>query len=359
MWPTSRAQQIQAKLDALRTKTRVKVYFTPSSETGFIDYFPEDLWQSLTAHIGQEFEIVLQGHASAIDVFIMTSHGNDLASALWDLRAQGLDAIIALWLWDNHSGHANNLRTALAADFIFPSHWYDLDYLYNPVSVLAAHAPACCAQWTPEASKRIFQTHQVARTDKLFAHYVDYPFSWRTPVLRHLANEMPAADVLLLDPSNRAPYFGKDRTARMVEWMSYKVSLILPLERDLSTRVFDGLLCGHVLLVPKNVADFDEVIPTGLQQDLGIVRFDGHDPSDIEQAHRRGLDIFDHDGEAGIRRRHHFVMENHMLINRLRTILTTILQFATGHLKIQLIRSGRAAGGLTSSRLLPYKNDSR
>lgn len=41
-----------------------------------------------------------------------------------------------------------NLKSSMAADFVFPSHKYASGYLLTPVSCLASHVPLCCAQWT-------------------------------------------------------------------------------------------------------------------------------------------------------------------------------------------------------------------
>lgn len=112
--------------------------------------------------------------------------------------------------------------------------------------------------------------------------------------------------------------------------MNYKVSLILPLGNDLSTRVFDGLLCGQTLLVPKMIPDFDKVIPPSAQSDLGIIRLETCEVSEIKQAHREAVASFDRSGVEGMTKRHHFVLEHHMLGNRIRAMVNQILDVASG-----------------------------
>lgn len=293
---TQRAQEIAAKIAALQSRSKIRIGFAPSSETDFIRYFPSDLHCILATNADDRFEVVTEGDPSAVDVLIITAHGANLANAIWGLRAQGADCILAVWFWDNHIAHLNNMRTALAADLVFPSHKYVAQYLLNPLSALGPHVPACSAQWGRAEAAELFERHSSARSDKLNVHYVDYPLSQRSLLLRALRAEMKEADVRLMDPGDRSAYFSKSRAERFKEWLCYKVSLVLPVDRDLSTRVFDGLLAGHVLLVPRDIPDFDEVIPPPAQLELGIVRFETSTVAQISQAHRQALAIFDKQG---------------------------------------------------------------
>jgi type IV pilus assembly protein PilA len=87
---------------------------------------------------------------AAIDVVIVTGVGDDCSPALWRIREQvGPQAIIALWLWDNHWAWPQNLRSIMAADLIFVSHGSPdhTGYLRTPVALLAGHIAACSAQW--------------------------------------------------------------------------------------------------------------------------------------------------------------------------------------------------------------------
>ncbi len=333
---TPRVREIAERIAALRSRSRIRVRFAPSTETDFIGYFPQDL--DSTLDLGDSrFEIVPRALDVPTDVLIVTAHGANLSYALWELRDRPLDYLVAVWHWDNHGAQINNLHTALAADIVFPSHLHCAAYLANPMSILGPHVPACSAQWTRPDAVRFFAMRPKVRSDKLQVHFVDYQFSGRSALLHALSAEMKDADVRIMERSDRSRYFSKNRADRFAEWLGYKVSLVLPVNRDLSTRVFDGLLAGQTLLVPRDIPDFDEVIPPPLQQELGIVRFETAEVPAIAAAHREALAIFDRQGEAGMERRHRYVLENHMLANRIRTIAETLHRMASGDIAVRFV----------------------
>ena len=50
----------------------------------------------------------------------------------------------------------DNLRTAVASDFVFPSHQYQSTYLSCPSACLHEHIPSCTAQWTRSEAIDLF-----------------------------------------------------------------------------------------------------------------------------------------------------------------------------------------------------------
>jgi hypothetical protein len=174
----------------------------------------------------------------------------------------------------------------------------------------------------------------VPRSDKLLVNYVDYPFSPRTQLLRILKMQMPEANVLLMAPNERSRYYGKSRAERLREWMEYKSTLILPVDRDLSQRVFDALLCGQILVVPNIIPDFDEVIPPAVQSDLGIIRLQSLQIGVIRQAAAQAVRVFDEMGPRGVEARHRYVLENHMMVNRIRIMLDSVKSVGTGEASV-------------------------
>ena len=333
MWPFQRAKQLTQQIRKLRSK-KIRFTFAPSIETDSINYFPENLASDLSGILPEQFEYVPPKKGiTELDVVIITSHGLNLGKGIWSLRERlPTETIVAIWLWDNHLKPLNNYVNALGGDLIFPSHNYASDYLQNPASLLSIHVPACSVQWTRQEAADIFMKNiGRPRKDRLLVNYVDYSFSWRSKLLRELQEHVADADAFLMDPADRSRYFSKNRRERMEEWLSYKLTLILPLEGDLSTRVFDALLAGLVLLVPMNIHDFDDVIPQHLQEELCIIRLADLKIETIRDAIVQGIQLFDSKGESGVRARHQFVLENHMLQDRVGTILSSIRDIANGN----------------------------
>lgn len=346
MFPIQRAAQI-AQLTTRLANKAIKFGFIPSPETGLLNYFPDDMPDDLKKLSEEGFEYIPPEIALKGDVLIFTAHGKDFSKQLWGLRQKAPHILMAVWLWDNHLGSVNNVRMSLAADYMFASHRYKADYLSNPVSVMGSHVPSCAAQWSVAEATRLFRTGIGApRSDKLLVNYVDYPFSWRSPLLRRLKSDFPEADVLLMDPNHRTRYFGKNREERAQEWLSYKTTIILPVDKDLSTRVFDALLAGQVILVPDQIVDFDAVVPRDIQQRLGIVRLPDYEIATIARSTAQAIRIYDEGGEAGALARHTYALENHMLVHRLKSMLGNIRSVANGDIRPTFMADSKASAGL-------------
>jgi hypothetical protein len=341
MWTLSRAQKLSQQSFVAFSRKTIRFTIVPSHGTEFIRYFPDDYSVDCSVVLGDAYQYVAPSRdLTDLDLVILTAHGSDMSAGIWDLRRRlSPKTLIAVWFWDNHLEQVGNLRTALAADFIFPSHNYVAEYLINPASAMGIHVPLCCGQWTGEEASRYFgECADLPRSGRLLVNYVDYEFSPRSELLRRLKAGMPEADVLLMEPGDRTRYFDKSRSERFREWAGYKSSLILPVAHDLSTRIFDGLLAGQILLVPKHVADFDAVIPREIQAGLGIIRLADLEIETIRSAAAEAEKAFDSAGAEGVRKRHDHVMGNHMLAHRAKSMLACLKQ-------IGLKRFGVVFGG--------------
>jgi len=264
-----------------------------------------------------------------VDIVIITTSGSDQTQSLWQLRNQLKNsALILNWMIDNHQGHINNVRNTLVSDYNFPSHAYCRQYLFNPASIVFDFLPAAAYQWTIKESESLIKQYASwQRSNQLLINYVDYPLSWRSKVLSDIQKHMPEADVFLMPPEDRSRYGSKSKAEKFQEWVSYKTTLILPVEQDLSTRIFDSILAGQVPIIPEAVLDLDKAIPPETQQKLGIVRIsnDFSMPS-LRRAWQQAIQNFDQAGMSGVMYRQHYILNNHMLRHRVYSMLKTLLE---------------------------------
>ncbi|WP_448563011.1 hypothetical protein [Trichothermofontia sp.] len=283
-----------------------------------------------------------------VDILIITYRGADDSNTIWNLRTSVRpDTLMIVWMFDNHLAYLQGLRTATAADFIFPSHKYASGYLPTPAACLASHVPLCCIQWSREEANQFVERFALTkRSNQLLINYVDYPWSPRSQVLHAIKDNMPEANVYLMPPDDRSRYFSKSRSERYQEWIEHKSTLILPVDRDLPTRVFDGLLAGQVLIVPETLADFDRVFPRELQSQLGIIRIPNLEISTIREAAARAIQVFDEQGIDGAIARYRYVLENHMLVNRVDLILKTLKGIADRQFAVRFDRDPQLGYGL-------------
>jgi hypothetical protein len=320
--------------------------FVPSPETRELNYFQSEFEHELARLKVGSFSCRSQHDTRPADLLICTAHGNDLAPQLWAARHElGPQCMVATWFWDNHVRQLSNLRTALASDFVFASHAYAAGGLLNPVAPLGSHVAACSAQWTREQAMSGFEASTPRpRSDRLLVNYVAYPSANRTPLLQALqAANAPELDVLLMQPDDRARYFSLTPAARFAEWAQHKAALILPVDKDLSTRLFDALLCGQVpVLVRGSVADLDQVITPADQKALGFVQIDAANVQSIRAGAVQAAQRWDEQGLAGARRRHDYVLGAHMLTSRIELILKCLWALGTGEAAVAHVQGAGA-----------------
>lgn len=321
-----RAEALEAHFHRLHEKSVIRWTWVPAPSTVLLNYFSRDAHQELGRFGGFEYhEADEHIDWSLIDLLILPAHGSDVSQRIIDLRLKNPNMLIALWLWDNHLAQVNNLKSVWMSDIYFPSHLSEADYLLNVQAPFGLHVPACTAQWSiAEASECMKEFISLPRSNELLLNYVDYKFAWRSEVLARLRAELPGVAALVMPSNDRGRYFAKSGRERLLEWASHKSTVILPVMRDLSTRFFDSLLAGLVPIVPRLVADFDQVIPPEDQQRLGIVRVDDLETATVAKAVEVANALFDAMGEEGVQRRVDYVLGRHMFSHRIHSLLTAI-----------------------------------
>jgi len=307
---------IHATVEGLARKPALKAVLVSRKR----DHFCSHTIRRASFH-GVEFDILpdlaaLRGQASAYDICILCCHNNDEEPLLFELRAAGLASVYFAWMWDNHHHHILQIRTAMLADCLFLSHWHERHYLNHPAILPGPHMPACSRQWS---SGLIAATYPaglpVARRDGLFGGFGRY--DWAAERNAFIAALMTSCPDHALGLGSVDAYVAQPEAARLALWAGHKAHIMVPIARDLSTRVFDALLTGQIPLVPSDVADLDLVVPKTLQAALPILRYEPGSVGSAKAAWQEALRRFDAEGAAGIARRHRFAAEHHGLPNRL------------------------------------------
>ena len=300
---------------------RIKVLSTRASKI-FSSLTATELKQSFP-----DFEIEFHESGEGLnlkenDLLITLIHLLKERDWLRQVREQGHDGPVVGWFWDNHHHVFENYRATADLDVCIPGHAWAASYLRSHQNLLLERVPLCVTQWTMDEARSFFtQYGQSERSDELYGGFVNYEMASKR---NRLVNELIAAgskSIYLINEPNLSRYFGSPSGEKFPSWTEYKVSLCLPLNRDLSQRLFDALLAGQIPLVPSDVDDLDSVIPSSLQEGLPIVRFAEYSAESVAEAHQKALQRFDEDGPAGTERRHRFVMDNHMFAARITKIL--------------------------------------
>lgn len=263
------------------------------------------------------------------DLVILLVHLYKEYEVVRKLREGGHKGPVVGWYWDNHHHVFDNFRASADLDVVIPGHAFAGHYLRSRHAVMADSVPLCVTQWTAAEASRFFAAHgDQKRSDTLYGGFVRYATGRRRNKLisELIADGMQGIYFLEEDALQR--YFGLPLGERFREWAGHKVSLSLPLQGDLSQRLFDALLAGQVPLVPNDIHDLDGVIPREVQEQLPIVRFEKYSVAAVREAHTRALKLFDRQGAEGVLRRHQFALENYMFRSCIRAILQVARKMA-------------------------------
>lgn len=188
IWPLRRGRELVEKVQRAFAKPVLRYTVCPSDSASFLQYFSPEALLEIGTLDNEDLKLQpIHSGFEDVDLLITTCHGEDLSENLWLLRSMlGPDALIAAWAWDNHLAPYNNLKTAEACDFVFPSHAYCADSIANPASCLGPHIPACSVQWSAkEAQQYLGKENPPLRSGKLLANYVNYPFPGAPVCWRH------------------------------------------------------------------------------------------------------------------------------------------------------------------------------
>ncbi|MCF3936027.1 FkbM family methyltransferase [Acuticoccus sp. M5D2P5] len=266
------------------------------------------------------------------DLILLTGHlffqGPDFYRQLAEARARLPEAVIGLYLRDNHREYAENLRMAEAVDFVIPGHGYRAHYLRAANFNILDAEPMASGQFSASHMRAIFDEAEGApRSDALYGRFNHNPNApWRTAFLDAVAAGVPGNDVVEWKPGIERDDADQSPDSRYREWLGHKVSLVAQSDFATPRRVFDALLAGQIPLIPRGLPDLDALIAPERQADLPIVFYEEMTVEAVAAAHRIALQRFDEGGTAGARARHEFARGSHQMQHRYRAILTRLVR---------------------------------
>ncbi len=271
-------------------------------------------------------------YGAAADTLVIYSHGIRMAKAgtLRAVKAADPTCPVVAWSFANHMAYLANALLTTAADITFPAHVTPVDYLGRWArGRLGQVVPLALFQWSRPTLARLYRAcRNEARTDALSGHFSLYGVAWRrNRLIADAIEQWPEADLSL---RRGWTYHERSPLDRFLSWRRRKTSVALPVSGDLSMRFFDALAAGQVPIVPRDILDFDRVVPPDDQARLPIVRLESYDVDTLRAAHAQAIAAFDRGGEAAAEARQQYVLRHHMLAHRIHDIVAHVTATAPG-----------------------------
>jgi hypothetical protein len=351
MWPTENQARLKSNINLILKENRNYCYLNPtvlsgeSSDGVFNPTYFDDV-SSIVKNNWTQLKLEDSYHYPC--VYIITAHGSDISSLIWDLRAIAHQkSVFCLWHFDNHVAYFDNYKAAISCDFNFISHNAGVPgYLTNSASCVVAHIPLCCVQFgINEIKEYALNASKKERISKGLFNYITYENAPRTSLIRQLSQELGDLGEFKLMPSeDRSRYWSMSREERVCEWGDYKCSVIIPLVEDLSTRVFDALATGQIPIIPESVLDLDSAIPIDTQRSLGIVKIKDLSTENVTDGIKKAINNFDQAGPSGVIDRIEYFLNNATAGHRLALILNSIESIGSDNEKIIFGRGPNGTG---------------
>lgn len=215
------------------------------------------------------------------------------------------NTIIAVWDWDNHHHlHISSVLSA-SADLYFPSHKAQ-NLELNLLCDCFRRLPLSSHQWDDRfMAKHIHEVINHNRRNDIAGYYVRYEMFGRRNEHIQLLNAK-LKNVKFVETTR---YWERSLYDRLIEWLEFKCQWIIPTLNDISTRVFDSLITGNVVIIPERFR-FDESLSELHEDDC--VYYTDQDILDPSEVCRQALEKFDRWGELGILRRVNFGLDNNL-----------------------------------------------
>lgn len=228
---------------------------------------------------------------------------------------------VIAWHRDNHHRYLWNALVAANTDLSFPAHLIPIDYMTRWTKRdLGPRLPLAVFQWSRTMLEKLYMAYgRGNRSNALSGNFMFYAVGHRrNEFLVQIKERWPEANITI---STDGSYHFLSPEERFLTWSRYKTSLVLPVAGDLSMRFFDALASGQVPIVSRDIIGFDDVISKQAQAGLPIIRLEDYTLSALHEAHAAAIKAFDIGGEKEAENRHRFVLDHHMIANRIRILV--------------------------------------
>lgn len=285
------------------TEQRWKHFFEDRND---VDFIPADFFAAPLAASDERLQL-LKGSMLVISN-TPPQHADAIQSLVnfYNICQQLDQTLIVVWDWDNHHHlHISSILAAVA-DVYLPTHRAH-DFELTSFCDYVWRLPLSSIQWTDgfitDHADRIASAQRRDDFGGTFCEYGMFPL--RNAHLRQLQQHLPRIQLV----ENLRDYWELSPLERLDDWTRHKGQWIVPTLNDLSTRVFDALITGNIIAIPRRF-QFDEVLADLNSDDY--VCYDENDLIDPQRVKQSMIQKFDHWRSIGIHRRIRFGLDNNL-----------------------------------------------
>lgn len=278
--------------------------FFQNDET--VEYIPKNFFEKPFEEFDPRFKLLEN------KILLISNHapqsGNSVSTLVnfYNVSLSLNNTIIVVWDWDNH--HHLHVSSFLAAvsDVYFPTHKahnFELNYLNDRMFRMPSAAYQWCDADILQNIDSILHGKRISDVGGRFVKYGLFP--GRNKCVEVLSEK--CKNIGFLDDLGR--YMAQSSEDKLNDWLKFKCQWIVPTLNDVSTRVFDALVTGNVIIIPERFR-YDECLSV-LHPDDCVYYMDA-DVLDPRPVVERAILKFDKGGAVGVFRRVSFGLSNNL-----------------------------------------------
>ena len=221
------------------------------------------------------------------------------------------------WLWTRENDHYLNSLIVDTVDICIPKNKLLGRVVKNTHSFVFSSINICSLQWSKKQAEKVFDAIINNRLTGNNLNQAVVSEKDAKAVLRPKNTE-----VFWLDEN----YYKLTLEEKIARLSRHKVCVFAPKiqKNENYLAIFEALLCGLITIVASRISDIDELFSSADRKYLSLLFLNDGNHKQLSEAIEKAIFLFDRQGIAGRKKRHSFILNNHLLTNRLNSFFARL-----------------------------------
>jgi glycosyltransferase involved in cell wall biosynthesis/Tfp pilus assembly protein PilF len=252
-------------------------------------------------------------------IILIITPQTDMAIISW-LKEIKYEGILLAWMWTNEDNYYVNTFITSQVDICVPKNKLLGRIIRNQHSLISLNTNICLTQCSKKEAENLFTSviKTQLRNDIIIK-------AVKKEQNRGYFEKYSDSNVFLLTES----YLELTFEARFMKLAACKVFVCQPLNSNIASiiSIFEALLCGLIVIVAIEVSDINELISPADFEYLSVLHLENDDSEKLSTVIQKAIFLFEQQGMSGRKRRHDFVLNHHLFVHRLKSLLQQLPKY--------------------------------
>ena len=311
---------VEQKLSYLDRLTRPKIAIVCQKKVEFSRYINNELQTAFPDRECCLFELetIKKIGINNFDLIIIIATSQINPSIILWFKEAEYQGVLTAWIWTQENDYYLNTLIADTVDICIPRSAFLEKVIRNSHSLVVSNINMSLTQWSSKEAEEMFVS---ILENSLFDDIVI-----ETDIRMENAQGSPRAEdskAFWVDES----YYESSLEERYAQLAAHKVCVFQSLpSKNSHLAILEALLCGVIVVVESKMTGVDELFSSADLKYLSILRSSNDNPKAFSQIIDEAISLFDRQGISGRKKRHDFVLGNHLFVSRLRSIFEQLVE---------------------------------